>query len=214
MVKANDESPENRSAELTPRADPIAPDPTDLLPSRFIPVSSVGAYDQGPTRGAPGARVAPSGRTLLNVAGTELVLTVSGNPQNIKNAGAHLGADPKTKEVAGRLVFGTHPKITPVRYHEKERTMTLYLNDIFRDHPQLRPTSEKWVTVSRSTEDGKSVFLIQLNLALRVSKSPKAGGEGAPTGQAALTKTRKTSTKQPQQGDATPAPESEGEVQA
>jgi len=154
-------------------------DPSGLLPARFQPAYSRGAHQAGPNRDAPGARVARTGWTHLNVEATRLVLESAGFPSDFASMGVYLGADTTLKEVAGRLVKGAFQGLTPMRYIERNRTMVLYLHNIFSDYPQLRPSSENWVAVSPRTEAGTTFFVIQLGLGLRRRRGSR--GEGSET---------------------------------
>jgi len=163
-----------------PMVNPSEVDPASLLPSRFVPLDSVGAYKEGPGREGPGGRVSTTGRIQLNVSGTGLVLKSAGNPTHPESYGIFWAADLATSEVAGVLLPGTYPKLTPIRLNPKENTMVVYLNDIFKKHPQLRPNTEQSVTVADRTEQGKTFFVVQLGIAVRRTKGPRAGEAESP----------------------------------
>ncbi len=151
-------------------------DPSDLLPRRFLPAQSESAHAAGPNRDAPGARVTRTGWTRLNVEATRIAIKAAGYPSDFVSMGVYFRADPAMNEVAGCLVQSGYRGLTPLRYLPKSRAMVVYLHNIFKDFPQLRPTSEKWVSVSERTEDGKTFFLLQLGLGLRRKHGTRGGG--------------------------------------
>lgn len=150
-----------------------------LLPSRYEPLEEIGTYDETPNKDPAGAHVFRSGRTLLNLPATQMVLGNGGNPKNPEAGGIFWAGDPKKNEVAGRFVIGSEVKVTPVRFNARENTLVVYLNDIFRRFPQFRPTTDKWVTITEQTEEHKTFFVIQLTTLLHPKKGRSAAGGGA-----------------------------------
>lgn len=174
-------APESRHG---PSEDGHDADPSGLLPRRFMPAHSEPAHDAGSNRDAPGARVSRSGLTHLNVEATQIALKAAGYPPDFGSMGVYLAADPVLNEIGGRLVRSGYKGLTPMRYISRNRTMVIYLHTIFRDYPQLRPRSEKWVAVSPQTEGGTAFFLIQLGLGLRRKRGSRDSGSNdeRPTG--------------------------------
>lgn len=141
------------------------------------PKAVVGSANRDPE----GAMVSPSGLTKVNVTGTECFDGLADDLGiDREKYGVLLGGDKAAHQVSCVIVPLGVPGAVPVRRDEAKTRITLYLHELFKDMPSLRPTSRRWCTLDRiadgKTNDKKNDFIVlNLNTALpRHTTSRKA----------------------------------------
>ena len=137
-------------------------------------------------RDPPGALVFPSGLAKFNTGGTGyflgLAAAVGIDPEEYSVV---LGGDEAKKEAAAWVVKPRTEGASPVRRDPTKKTITLYLHEVFKDMPSLRPGSRRWCQVSTEDdpEEGTCV-VISLSIALdpkvRKKRQTGPGPEPAP----------------------------------
>ena len=139
----------------------------------------------------PGARVSANGRILFNAAGTRLVMQGARQIGTLSRLGIVWGVDPLANEVAGSLVIGNHANLTPFRFNVIEQTLSGDISGVLRDFPRLRPIQQKWVAVSRSTENRTNCFVVKLDVLLQTRQDHQNTPALNPEPRSARRKSRK-----------------------
>lgn len=145
-------------------------------------VSARGHHRSGYRRNPPEARVLRTGRTTFNVAGTEdLNDLAQSQGLDLSTYNVALGYDEENGYIGVYPVPGGTPGSVRLRRNVKERTVVLYLYDIFDAEPSLRPLARRNCELVIGTdENGMNCLLVGINSSLRVGTSKtSAEGEGA-----------------------------------
>ena len=134
-------------------------------------------------RDPPGILIYPSGRGEANVAGSELIYglaATSDPPLNVEQFAVLFGGDEETKQVA---VWAVDPKTdgaTVIRRDKGSATMTIYLHDLFKDMPKLRPAAKKLCTLTTETDPVEgTAAIILLSVGLESQKTKRKGETGS-----------------------------------
>lgn len=139
------------------------------MASRFKKVlRSAKPFRSEANRAPAGGLVHPTGRVNMNTAATEYFVQLAAK-ENIdpEQYGVVLGGDEDKNEVAIWVVKPLAEGATMVRRDAGKRTITLYLSELFKELPMLRPATKRWcqVSVEEDREEGTYV-VISLNMAL------------------------------------------------
>ncbi len=152
------------------------------FPSRFKPVKEtrpVVNYRRDP----PGCKVHKSGLADVNTQGSVNLLDMVRRAgfTDPTHCGALLAPDVDTHEVAGAIVPPDTPGVTPIRRGD-DGTLTLYLHDVFAQHPTLvRPPSDAWVAMTFKPDEGYFIIHLKLMLSRRTQRRRKRNdGDQAP----------------------------------
>ncbi len=130
-------------------------------------------------RAPAGGKVWPTGTMEVNVAGTALFSGVA-QDEKLTVYGIVFGGDEKAMQVAAIVVDPETAGATPVRYNPKKKTMTVYMNDLFDDNPELCPPSARWCTIDKKSDGaGGHYILIHLSQGL-ARRSTRRTPETAP----------------------------------
>lgn len=178
-----------KPSEIPNEKDPLA---------RFKMVTSASKSIRGMANRDPeGAKVSPTGLVEVNVAGTELIDSIAMAKRLDLNKYAILfGGDEETGQAAALVVEPNTPGAKPVRRNTASRTITLYMNDLFREQPRLRPTSERWCALSREPDGRDGHFIIiHLNVALERRSSTRRKAAEKPADKAAEKAAEKSAEK-------------------
>ena len=113
-------------------------------------------------------KIWPSGTGDVNVAGAEVFDAVAKEEKlEPTNYGLVFGGDAKAGQVAAVAVDPETTGATPVRHNPKRKTLTIYLNELFDETPELRPTGAKNCSFDVKPDGGGGTYiLIHLNQGL------------------------------------------------
>lgn len=120
------------------------------------------------SRDAEGVKLAPTGLTDVNASGTEMfdaLASLLGFERD--QYGVVLGGDKKRRQICCVIVPAGTTGASPVRRDEERHAITLYLHELFKDMPSLRPTDTRWCRIFREPDGAEGEFImIDLNSSL------------------------------------------------
>lgn len=207
---------------MAPKDDNLAPaaqpDPEGLrnrFLEQFQPVLTTLPLRGSFQRDTEGARVRPSGLTILNMGGSDLVDTAARSQGLEVEKFTMLWAPHKdlaTRQVAGLPVAPGTKGSTPVR-RRTGKGHTVYLHGVFKEFPQLSPSSDRWVIMTLEP-DGNGGYFVVLHLNSSLTRNPGRGGsqkeEGSAGGKKAAADTRKAARAKEEQPATQPGPSAAG----
>ena len=165
----------------------MAEDPKDPQTglSRFIvPMVNQTPFVGIANRDPMGMLIYPSGRGVANVAGSEALNHLAIDAHlDVERFAVKFGCHEETNQVACFVVDPLTPGAVAVRRDKGHPTITLYMHNLFKDMPKLRPTSKRWCTLSveRDGTTGAAIILLGVALARRTIS------RGTPSGPASAT---------------------------
>lgn len=132
-------------------------------------------------RNPAGAKVSRTGLTELNVAGTEdLVALATDGGYDPQRMAVTYGVEDEAQNIAVYMASPEDPGAVAVKLNKKNRTVNLYLDDLFDKVSKLRPTAVRRCLVSRTVDaEGQACLVISLNASLRTGHSGRREGSGA-----------------------------------
>lgn len=112
-----------------------------------------------------GVKVGPTGIATVNVAGTELFNSLARAEGLDEQAySVVFGSDAEAGQVAAIVVEPDTIGATAVRREPAKKTITLYLENLFSEAPELRPPSARWCQIEK-TPDGADGYFVLIHLS-------------------------------------------------
>ena len=153
--------------------------------SRFIiPMANQTPSAGTANRDPMGILLYPSGRGVVNVGGYEGCNHLAANLHlDVERFAVKFGGHEATNQVACFLVDPATPGAIAVRRNKARKTLTIYMHNLFKEMPRLRPATRRWCALGVETEENSQAMVIYLGVALerrtvaRGSSSAKSAPE-------------------------------------
>ncbi len=124
-------------------------------------------------RDPEGAKIKPTGVVEVNAAGSELFDRIANELGLDRNKyGVLFGGDSDQGQAAAIVVDSGTFGAAPVRRVKSKNTITVYMTELFRVHPKLRPDSIRWCPLIKEADgEGGHFVVFSLNVALERTSS-------------------------------------------
>lgn len=134
----------------------------------FKPVRTSYDIHTGNRSKVEGGIVHPSGRTLLNVKGTEIADSLALEAGlNLERYNVTFQADQENSLVAVYVTSEVGPGVMPARRSTDGRSVTIHLGGVFKENPKMRPVGKRDCQVWREVDPaGQPYMVISLGTAL------------------------------------------------